>query len=40
MAVVGFALILYAVVTKYLGRGVTVWEVLAIFLIVLYVLVR
>jgi hypothetical protein len=40
VAVVGFALILYAVVNKYLGRGVTLWEILAIFLIVLYVLLR
>ena len=40
MAVVGFALILYAVVNKYMGRGVTVWEILVIFLIVLYALLR
>jgi steroid 5-alpha reductase family enzyme len=40
VAVVGFAVIVYAVLNKYMGRGVTVWEILVIFLIVLYALLR
>jgi hypothetical protein len=40
VAVVGFAVIAYAVLNRYMGRGVTLWEILGIFLIILYVLLR
>ncbi len=40
VAVVGFAVIAYAVLNRYMERRITLWEILGIFLIILYVLLR